>query len=182
MTLLIIGLFLWIFPHTFKRILPGARAALGEEKGKGLVALLSLAGIVLMVIGYRMVDATLIWDRHPATVGLNNLLNLLAVYLFAASGMKTWITSKIRHPQLTAVKAWAIAHLLVNGDMPSFILFGGLLAWAVVEVILINRQTDDVRPTGPFETRKEIIAAGASLFVFGLIAGVHYLLGHAAFG
>ena len=96
--------------------------------------------------------------------------------------MKTWITSKIRHPQLTAVKAWAVAHLLVNGDIASFVLFGGLLAWAVVEVILINRQTDDLRPAGPFETRKEIIAAGASLVVFGLIAWVHYLLGYPAFG
>ena len=182
MTLLTLGVLLWVFAHTFKRILPGPRAALGEERGKGVVALLSLAAIVLMVIGYRMVDATPLWSRHPATVGINNLLNLLAVYLFAASGMKTWITSKIRHPQLTATKAWAIAHLLVNGDVPSFILFGGLLAWAVVAVILINRQTDDVRPTGPFETRKEIIALVASLVVFGLIAGVHYLLGYPAFG
>jgi len=182
MSLLIIGLLLWTFSHTFKRLMPGARASLGEEKGKGVVALLALAGIVLMVIGFRMADGAVLWGRHPATVGINNLLNLLAVYLFAASGMKTWITSKIRHPQLTAIKAWAVAHLLVNGDLPSFVLFGGLVAWAVASVILINRQTEDKRPTGPFEARKEIIAAGASLVVFGLIAWTHYLFGYPAFG
>jgi len=181
MLLLILGVLLWAAAHFFKRVAPAKRAQMGD-KAQGIVALALLASVVLMVIGFRMTDAAILWDRHPATVGINNLLNLLAVYLFAASGMKTWITSKIRHPQLTAMKAWAVAHLLVNGDLPSFILFGGLLAWAVAEVILINRQTEDTRPTGPFETRKEIIAAGASLVVFGLIAWAHYLLGYAAFG
>lgn len=181
MALLILGVLLWAFVHLFKRLAPARRAAMGD-KAKGAVALGVLVGIVFMVIGYRMAEGAVFWGRHPATVGINNLLNLLAVYLFAASGMKTWITSKIRHPQLTAVKAWALAHLLVNGDVPSFVLFGGVLAWAVVEVILINRQSDDLRPAGPFEARKELIAAVAALVVFGAIAGVHYLLGHAAFG
>ncbi|HHS93848.1 MAG TPA: hypothetical protein ENK63_00690 [Rhodobacterales bacterium] len=180
MALLVLGVLLWAFVHLFKRLAPARRAAMGD-KAKGAVALGVLVSIVLMVIGYRMAGGAVFWGRHPATVELNNLLNLLAVYLFAASGMKTWITSKIRHPQLTAVKAWALAHLLVNGDVPSFVLFGGLLAWAVVEVILINRQTDDKRPVGPFDARKELIAAVAALVVFGAIAGMHYLLGYAAF-
>ena len=38
-----------------------------------------------------------------------------------ASGMKTAITRVIRHPQLTAVKVWAVAHLLVNGDLHSIV-------------------------------------------------------------
>ncbi len=181
MTLLILGVLLWAFAHLFKRLAPDARARMGEA-AKGAVALALLASIVLMVIGYRMADGAVFWGRHPATVGINNLLTLFAVYLFAASGMKTWITSKIRHPQLTAVKSWAVAHLLTNGDVPSFILFGGLLAWAVAEVVLINRQTDDVRPAGPFETRKEIIAGAASVVVFGLIAWAHYWFGYPAFG
>ena len=48
------------------------------------------------------------------------------------------LSARIRHPQLTGFKTWAVAHLLVNGDVASFVLFGGLLAWAVVAVILIN--------------------------------------------
>ena len=65
---------------------------------------------------------------------------LLAFYLMAASSLKVKVTSVVRHPQLTAIKAWSVGHLLVNGDAPSLVLFGGLLAWAVVSVILINRQ------------------------------------------
>jgi hypothetical protein len=79
-------------------------------------------------------------------VGINNLLMVLAIYLYAASGAKSALARKMRHPQLIAVKTWALAHLLVNGDLPSLILFGGLLAWAVVSVILINRAQRDWTP------------------------------------
>lgn len=182
MTLLIIGLLLWSLPHLFKRLAPDARAKMGD-KAKGPVALVSIAGIVLMVIGYRMADpAPVAWGRHPATVGINNLLMLFAVYLFAASGMKTWITSKIRHPQLTGVKVWVLAHLLVNGDGPSFVLFGGLLVWAVLEVILINKQSKPAKATGPFETKKEIMAVVGTIVVYAVMAGVHYWLGYPTFG
>lgn len=181
MLVLILGVLIWALAHLFKRIAPAARANMGD-KAKGPVALLSLAGIVLMVIGYRMWDGSVYWGRSPAMVGINNLLMLFAVYLFAASGMKTWITSKIRHPQLTGVKTWAIAHLLVNGDMPSFVLFGGLLTWAVIEVILINRQAKPAKNTGPFPVGKEIGAAVGAVVVFAAIAGVHYWLGYPAFG
>ena len=50
------------------------------------------------------------------------------------------VVGVIRHPQLTAVKLWAVAHLLVNGDSASLLLFGGLLVWAVLEVVIINKQ------------------------------------------
>ncbi|MBV7410825.1 NnrU family protein [Maritimibacter sp. DP1N21-5] len=181
MIVLILGVLLWSGAHLFKRLAPDARARMGD-KGRGLVALASLAGIVLMVIGYRMADGAVHWGRTPALVGINNLLVLLAVYLFAASGMKTWITSKIRHPQLTAVKAWALAHLLVNGDVPSYVLFGGLLVWAVLEVILINRAARPAKATGPFPMGKEIGAVVGAVVVFGVIAWVHTWLGYPVFG
>ncbi|MAM62079.1 NnrU family protein [Maritimibacter sp. UBA3975] len=182
MLVLIIGVLLWVAAHSFKRYAPAARAKMGD-KAKGPVALVSILAIVVMVIGYRMAPAEPFWwGRHPATVGINNLLMVFSVYLFAASGMKTWITSKIRHPQLTAVKAWAIAHLLVNGDGPSFILFGGLLAWAVYEVIAINRQDKPAKNTGPFPVGKEIGAAVGTVVVFGVIAAIHYWLGYPVFG
>ena len=60
-------------------------------------------------------------------------------YFYAASGLKTRLTQKVRHPQLSGFKAWALAHLLVVGSVQGVILFGGLLAWAVVSVIVINR-------------------------------------------
>lgn len=179
--LLIAGLGLWTLAHLFKRLAPQRRSAMGDA-GRGPVALAILVSLVLMVLGYRWADGAFFWGRNTALVGINNLLMLFSVYLFAASGMKTAIARRIRHPQLTAVKVWALAHILVNGDVPSLMLFGGLLAWAVVEVIVINRQTEWTRPSGPVEMRKEVMAVVGTLVVFAVIAAVHYWLGYPAFG
>ena len=179
--ILILGVALWSGAHLFKRLAPAARANMGD-KGRGPIALAILGGIVLMVIGYRMADGAVLWGRSPAMVGINNLLMLLAVYLFAASGAKTAVARRMRHPMLGAVKIWALAHLLVNGDVPSFVLFGGLLAWAVVEVILINRATRTWTPPPPVPMRKEITAVVATVIVYVVLVAAHYALGYPTFG
>ncbi|SEQ10393.1 NnrU family protein [Thalassovita taeanensis] len=181
MILLVLGVALWSAAHLFKRLAPEARAKMGD-KGKGPIALLLFVAIVLMVIGYRGADGAFFWGRTPALTGINNLLMLLSVYLFAASGMKTGIARRMRHPMLIGVKVWALAHLLVNGDVPSFVLFGGLMAWAVVEVILINRAEPVWVKPEPVPVKKEVMAAVGTLVVFGAIAGIHIWLGYNPFG
>lgn len=182
MSLLLPGLALWSGAHLLRRLAPNFRDKLGEP-GKGLAALLILTGIILMALGYRAWDSPVFyWGRHSTTVGINNLLMLLSVYMFAASGMKTALARWIRHPMLGAVVIWALAHLLVNGDLPSIVLFGGLLLWAVVEMIAINRAEPEwIRPE-PAPRRKEFIALGGSVVVYLAIAQVHYFLGYPAFG
>ena len=181
MTLLILGLILWSGTHFWKRLAPASREAAGD-RGKMIVAVGSLAGLVLMIVGYRMADTTFYWGRSPAMTGINNLLMLLAFYLFAASGSKARITQYIRHPQLTAVIVWAVAHLLVNGDTASFVLFGGLLVWASSEIQLINRAVPDWTPAHDVPIRKEISAIVATVVVFGVVAAVHIWLGYNPFG
>lgn len=181
MTLLILGVLLWAFAHLFKRLAPELRASLGEP-GKGLVALALLGAIALMVFGYQSADSTVFWGRHPATAGINNLLMLLAVYLMVASGMPVRLKAMMRHPQLTAVKTWALAHLLVNGDTASFILFGGLLAWAVASVILINRAGKPPLPTVATSVAAEAGAVAVTLALYGVIAWLHTLTGYPVFG
>jgi uncharacterized membrane protein len=178
---LILGVALWAGAHLFKRLAPQRRAAMGE-RGKGLVALALLVSIVLMVLGYRWADYAQVWYPPAFLRHLNNLLMLLAVYLFAASIMQTRITRVIRHPQLTAVKTWALAHLLVNGSLAGFILFGGLLAWAVVAVILINRAQREWQRPQPASMLVEggaVLAALVGMFVIGMI---HNWLGVWPFG
>jgi uncharacterized membrane protein len=181
MILIILGVALWSGAHLFKRFAPDARAALGS-KGRGLVAVLSIVAIVLMVIGYKAADGPVFWGRSSALVGINNLLMLFAIYLFAASGAKTWITSKIKNPQLTAVKVWAVAHILVNGDLASFVLFGGLLAWAVVTVIVLKRSGVTPAAYVPVPRRKEITALVATLVVTVVVMGIHAALGAIPWG
>lgn len=181
MTLLLLGLALWWGAHLFKRLAPDARAAMGE-KGKAVAAVLIVASVVLMVLGYRGSEFIPVWTPPTFLTHLNNLLMVFAFYLYAASGLKTGIARRIRHPQLTAVKTWAIAHLLVNGDLHSIVLFGGLLAWAVVSVILINRANRDWTRPDPVPAWKEGAAIAGAVITTGVVMGVHAWLGVAPWG
>jgi uncharacterized membrane protein len=179
---MILGLLLWSAAHLFKRLAPAAREGMGD-RGKGLVAVAVVASVVLMVIGYRAWDSGVyFWNRSAALVGINNLLMLLAIYLYAASGMKTRITGVIRHPQLTAVKVWAVAHILANGDLESLVLFGSLLAWAVVEVILINRAQPQWTRPAPAPMGKEIGAIVGAVVVTVALGYVHVWFGLSPWG
>ncbi|MFQ1699292.1 NnrU family protein [Loktanella agnita] len=179
MSLLIIGVTLWWGAHLFKRLAPEARARLGN-RGNGLIAVLLILSVVLMVLGYRAADGAFFWGRSPMLVGINNLLMIVAFYFYAASaakGAKVWLGTKIRHPQLTGFSIWAIAHVLVNGDTPSFVLFGGLLAWAVTEMLVINAQEGPWTPPPRAPRRKEIVAIVVTLVVVVVVMGIHYALG-----
>ena len=156
MAYLVLGLILWTAAHLFKRVAPGLRARMGTA-GKGVVALGVLAGLALMIIGYRQAESVNVWFPPAWTVHVNNLMMLGAVFLYGMSATKGRLRGAMRHPQLTAVKVWAVAHLLVNGDLASLILFGGLLGWAVLEVVVINMSEDWDRPQ-PGEAKKDIPA------------------------
>ncbi len=181
MFLLSSGVFLWSIAHLLTRIAPAFRASLGNL-GKGLVAIAILISVLMMVFGYQQVETTHFWGRNPAMVGINNLLMLLAVYLMVVSVVKSALANRVRHLQLSAVKAWAIAHLMVNGDTASFILFGGLLAWAVISVILINKAGKPELEKRPTNLLRELISAVVTALLFGAIAMVHMKLGYPVFG
>ena len=185
MTLLILGLLLWVAAHFFKRYAVGPRQTLQDQMGdasKGVIALVILASVVLMVIGYRGAVGEFYWGRTAAMTGINNLLMLVAVALFGLGSSKSRLRSKMRHPMLTGVVVWAVAHLLVNGDTPSFILFGGLAIWALAEMAVINRAEPDYTPFEGGSVAGDIRLAVISLIVFSVISGIHIWLGYNPFG
>lgn len=180
MILLSVGVLLWSGAHLFKRLAPGPRARLGDL-GKGLVAGLTLLSLILIVIGYRSADFIPVWSPPGALVPVNNILMLFAFYLFGVGAAKGTMSARIRHPQLTAVKTWAVAHLLVNGDLASILLFGGLLAWAVLSVILINKSQPWTRPAAT-SPKGDLKALLIGLVLMGLVAALHLWLGVSPFG
>lgn len=179
MILLILGLILWTAAHYFKPLMPDQRIALGAP-GKGIIAVAIVASLILMIAGYRMAAFIPVWNPPSFFTGINNLLMILALWVYgssAAKGAKAWPAYKTRHPQLLAVKIWALAHLLVNGDLASIILFGGILAWAVGSVILINRAEPEWTAPAPAGRPTYIRLAVISLVMLLVISSIHILLG-----
>ncbi len=179
--ILILGVALWAGAHLFKRLAPERRAAMGEA-GRLPLTLALVGSIVLMVLGYRWADPIGLWPTYPWMIHLNNLLVFLGFYLFAVSGLKTRLHQKIRHPQLSGFKAWAVAHLLVVGTLQGVILFGGLLAWAVVSVILINRAEPTWKRPPEAAAWKEGVTVVGAIFGMLVVGIIHGWLGPWPFG
>jgi uncharacterized membrane protein len=149
MAILILGLVLFLGIHTLTTMRE-ARAAvivrLGEGPYKGLYSLVSAVGLVLIVWGfgsYRAQGYIQVWNP-PAILHAVALILLWFAFvaLAAAYAPPGKIKATLRHPMLVAVKAWALSHLLVNGDLGSMLLFGALLAWAVYDRIALKRRGD----------------------------------------
>lgn len=148
---LILGLALWTAAHGVKIHAPERRATLAASWGEAPVKIAAMVGVLasvaLMVWGYQSAGWVNLWYPPAWTVHLNNLLMVIALAVYVAGAIPGHVRHWVRHPQLVGVKIWALAHLLVNGDLASVILFGGLLAWAVVALIAINKR--DGKPPKP---------------------------------
>ena len=174
--ILVLGVALWWAAHLFKRVAPARRAAMGDP-GKGAVAAAIGIGIVLMVIGYRGTGFLPIWNPPGFMVHINNTLMIIAIYMFSPASKRGKLLSGMRHPMATGFSIWAIAHLLVNGDLASLILFGGLLIWAIVAVRIVNAAEPEWQP-GPGGTyAKDAMFFVGSIILLGVIGMIHNWLG-----
>jgi uncharacterized membrane protein len=123
-------------------------ARLGEGPFKGLYSILSVAFFALLVYGYgwARLEPTVVWAPPTFTRHITWTLMLPAMILLVATYAPGKIRSTVKHPMLTAVKTWAVAHLLANGMLADILLFGGFLAWAVADRIAIKRRPDAKAP------------------------------------
>lgn len=180
MILLVSGLVLWSAAHFFKRFAPGVRAGMGNA-GKGAVAVAILASVGMMIWGYQNADSVPVYAPLPGMGHANNTLMLIAVYLYGVGHAKGLLSAKLRHPMLLGTMTWAVAHLLVNGDLASILLFGGILIWAFAEIRVINATAGAWVPPQRVSLRGDLINIAVTLVVYGLVAGIHIWLGYNPF-
>lgn len=180
MELLILGVLLWSVAHLFKRVAPATRGALGNM-GRPLVAIVIVVSVILMIIGYRGNDADFLYALPEFARHINNLLMVVAVVLLGLGHSKSRLRAKMRHPMLWGIVIWAVAHLLVNGDTASVVLFGGLLVWSFLEMALINRQDRSYTPYAGGSVAGDIRLAVISVVVFAVISGLHMYIGPSPF-
>jgi uncharacterized membrane protein len=146
MTLLILGLILFLGVHSLRIVAEPARVSLVARLGrwgfKGLYSLIALVGLALIVIGYGQARMDPTWLYHPPgwLRHLNMLLMLLVFPALLAAYFPGRIQQLLKHPMLVAVKTWALAHLLINGTLAAVVLFGAFLIWAVLDRISVGRR------------------------------------------
>jgi uncharacterized membrane protein len=140
MTVLILGLILFLGVHSVRIFAEGWRgqfiAQRGEGAWKGLYSVLSIVGFGLILWGYGMAReqpmalwAPQLWARHLAALLMLFAFILLAAAYVPKNGIKSWV----HHPMVLGVKVWALAHLLANHTLADLLLFGSFLVWAVLD-------------------------------------------------
>ncbi len=216
---LLIGAFIFFGGHALLAcapVRPRLTAALGGRGFTMAYSTVALIGLVWLGYGYAnaprepwwggpglavvplvlMAPAALLFvggfsQRNPTAVGQTR-----AIHADAAQG----VMGITRHPFLWAVALWALGHLAVNGDFPSLVLFGGMLALALVGTSEIDRKSRTRDPAGwaAFAARTSnlpfaAIAAGRNRFnwseigwwrlvlaavLYALLIGMHpYVIG-----
>ena len=184
MWMLGIGLLIWVVVHLFPSVFPAARQSLitrlGNMTYQGVFALCILAGLLLIIFGWRNAVPTQVYTPPVALREPGMLLVVVGFILMAAANFPaTRIKRFIRHPQLTGVLLWAIAHLLMNGDSRSLLVFAVIGLWAPVSMLTINHR-DGIwtRPDPPAGWTPEIIIVAAGIAVAALAVYFHeYLAG-----
>lgn len=185
MTLLILGLLIFLGVHSVSIVAPQWRdaqaARMGEKPWKGLYTLASLAGFVLIVVGYGQArQAPLVLYVPPVPLRHVAALLMLPVFvLLLAAYLPGRIKAAAKHPMLAATKLWAVAHLLANGNLADVLLFGGFLAWAVADRISMKRRVQRPLPGAPAGRFNDAIAvlAGLALYAAFVLVGHRWLIG-----
>ena len=180
MTKLVLGVLLWSFAHFIPAVAVEFRknlvAKLGEKPYKGIFALIMVLSLYLVISGWRATIPESVylpptWGRHATS-----LLVLIGFILFAASHGKTNLKRFVRHPQLTGLACWGVGHLIANGEARSIVLFGGLAAWAIIEIFLLNRRDGAWEKPDPVPVIQDVKVAVIGFIVYAVIAALHQWL------
>lgn len=170
-----LGLIIWVFVHLFPSVFSDKRQKLisqiGNNPYQGLFSILIIASLVLIVFGWRNTVPTQVY-LPVEQLRLPSVLLVVAglILIVAANFPNTRLKSIFRHPQLTGVLVWAIAHLLMNGDNRSLLVFSVIGLWCMVAMITINRRDGEWQKPEKAAGWGQEIAMGAIGVIVAVIA------------
>lgn len=191
LAILVAGLVVFIGAHVFVTM-RDQRAALigrmGEGPYKGLLALASVIGLILIGYGfgeYRATDWIDVWYPPRWTFYITEFLMWPASIFVVAAYIRGNIWRTLKHPMLVGVKTWAVAHLISNGDLGSILLFGSFLLWAGYDRMTLKHRADAGAPAIPAGGhRNDIIALVVGTVLYVVLGLVFHplVVGRAVFG
>jgi uncharacterized membrane protein len=178
------GMAVFFGTHLFSAVRNRTGDGLPDVIGRGpymvLYSILTIAGFVALVWGYAMIKPWIyLADPPPWMKHITMALMLPAIILIVAAYVRPtgFIKKAVKHPMLTAVKLWAFAHLLVNWDVGSLILFGSFLAFGVIDRIAVKRRGDVGAANANPNVLGDLISIAVGTALYGvLVYEVHSIL------
>lgn len=175
MTLLWTGLALFFGMHMlpWTPLKAALVSRLGPKGYRGLFTLVSLAGLVLMVVGYRQVPVEYLFAPKPwaRAAALHSMP--IAFVLLASANMPTHIRSWLKHPMLLGILLWSVLHYFANGERAAVWLFGAFAVYSVLAIVAgIVRGRTLIDPARPPQWKYDLraVVGGVALYVVVLFA------------
>ena len=182
MPLLVLGLALFILAHLPRRLTPQLWAKMVARLGltgtRVLFGIVVGVAMLMIVLGFRSAPFIPVYDPPAWTIHLNNLMMQAAVAIFGMGMSKGRSRAWLRHPIMTAVLLWAAAHLLVNGDLASIVLFVSMGVWAATTILLINRAEPVWDRPPPGTPAGDVRLVVIAVLAFAVITAIHTWLGY----
>ncbi|MGF6176642.1 NnrU family protein [Ensifer sp. 4252] len=178
MALLILGIVIFLGIHLVRSFAPGLRASVIARSGTGALhaihGICALVGLGLIAYGFDQARATTGMLYTPPVFFAHIALTLMliaSICLVAAYLPPGKIRAATKHPAILAIKIWALAHLLANGETSSVLLFGTFLVWAVILRISMKKRWRAGEITYPafVSYRYDFIAVVLGAALYGVI-------------
>ena len=180
MTRLALGVLLWSVVHFIPAISADLKknmvSRFGEYPYKGIFALVMAVAIYLIVSGWQSVVPEVVYTVPDWGVYAAFLLVLVGFILFFAPYPPNNFKRMMRHPQLIGMACWGVGHLFANGDARSLVLFGGLTAWALIEMVLLNRRDGAWVKPASVPGKKDLTMVMFSALVYLVVLYTHHLV------
>lgn len=186
MLVMVLGLIVFFAIHlvpTNVALRSGLVARFGEGGYKTIFAAASAIGLALIVLGFYKLQLhpgknPILWEPPTWTRHIALPLMLFSMISLVAAYVPSHIHVALKHPMLVAIKAWALAHLLANGDLASLVLFGSFLVYAVYDRVSAKRRGalgPIGKGSGPWINDAIVVVLGAALYAV-IVLYLHQLV------
>lgn len=178
MRLLNLGLAVFLGVHLVPAIPAWRRALaqrLGEPRYKRYFSLASIAGLLLIVVGYAVAErGPQLFAPVAGARMLAPFVVSIALILIAAANMPSRIRAVLRHPMLLGVLLWSGVHFLASGSLRASVLFGAFFVWAVLD--LVSAFTRAPGRTFVPQPQYDLMSVGGGVVVALVMMALHRLL------
>ncbi|MDT8318151.1 MAG: NnrU family protein [bacterium] len=178
MAFLVFGIILFVAIHllpTFSRQRKLLINRLGHIPYLALFSAISLIAFLLIIYGYKEAERTILWSPFAFGRTLSLAVMPIAFILVAAAYLKTHMRARLKHPMLIGTVLWAIVHLTTNGSIPSAILFGSFLLYAIADIIMAKPRPTLI-PSGAPSVIHDVIAVAGGLILYAALLYGHGIL------